>query len=78
MQKTMYFQRNWLKVALKRFNYHSIYEFCKDYNIPTCTAYDWNNLKRIPSVTTIIKLCHRLGCTPNDLLLNQQEEFYYV
>lgn len=75
----MYFQKHWLRVALKKRGYASIYEFCKEFpQLHSTMLYQWDTMRRIITVGSLIKLCTYIKCTPNDLLLNSEEDFYYV
>lgn len=75
----MLYQKNWLRLGLKKQGFSTIYEFCKEHpSAHNHILYRWNSLKSIPNIGSIMKLCHVLKCTPNDLLLHTEEEYYYV
>jgi len=70
-----------LKETTKKFRGWSLYRLSKELNLETKTVYAWANGKVSPSLQNLVMLCKALGCTPNDLILveeNSERRFHVL
>lgn len=57
-----------LKDTARKFRGWSLYKLAQELELDTKTVYGWSNGVITPTLSTLLRLCEILGCTPNDLL----------